>query len=499
MNKVKTKATKQQLLTFLVGMFIASIAFADIVQDLDTFVNNMNGQSSITNAQTIERQGYRYMTGGRFMSRFPSKSMQLATFKAPNYRVGGCGSIDMFLGGISFISANELVNTLQQIGSNAIPSYAFMLAMRTISSQITDTLQEAYGWMQKLNNLNTSTCEAAAWAVNSLASQELLSQEQTLCMDQQMRINGVTYSEAKERCGITQSQRNGTLNSNEVHEQAFTVGNLAWIVIDKANMFPTDLDMREVLMSITGSIIKKKELNGVTNQTDENAQNKADPLVSLLVNKYQSPNGPDSSMLDAILFGGTAEIYNCQNGRGRYECTDVTTRNVTFDNGTATPGVYADDALVVRARNILMDIFNKIRTKVETTQQERVWINSTTLPVYRLLTVGASLRGESGGMIVEEAAQAMAIDFFYAYLQQILDALQNYTNDPSLKNDAEAYRKQLKIAREVLGRKYKQAETSINRAMQMADTIRFYEQLAVASMPKNIQMSLTWSNQFNAE
>jgi conjugative transfer pilus assembly protein TraH len=475
-------------------------AVADIGQDLDNFVSNMNAQSSMTAAQNFEAQGYRYATGGRFLMRAPTQPIRLGTFKAPNYRIGGCGSIDLFGGSMSFISANELVNTLQNIGSSALPSYAFMLAMRVISSQITDSLQEVFDWMQKMNNLQTSTCEAASWAFNSALNGQLLSRDQNICIDQAMHSNGETYFDASRRCTIAGSGREGTLNTPEAKEKGFINGNLAWYILTKANMFPNDLDMREAIMSLTGTLVLTKEdAGGNIANGDENAQPTAKYYKSVLKNPPEPVPANYLNLMDAMLYGGATDVYRCFDGQGMHECQDVRRRVVNWDDGTNTVGNYVDDALVPRARGILESIFYKIRNKQNITNQERNWVNATSLPVYRLLTVGAALKGDSGLSFVDGAAQAMAIDFFNQYMNQLIDTMISNAHDPLYDPYGEGFRASLYDLKEIVQDLYDNSKGTIERGLQMAENVQFYERLAVSSMPNSIQASLAWAGQFNAE
>ncbi|MEX0706878.1 MAG: conjugal transfer protein TraH, partial [Woeseia sp.] len=118
--------------------FSTSIVRADLESDLNAFVDQLGGSASLTSPTAFEGQGYRYLNGGQVFVRVPNQQVNLYSYRAPNYNAG-CGGIDMFGGGFAFLDAGELVQVLKDVGSNAA-SYAFMLALRTISSQISNTL-----------------------------------------------------------------------------------------------------------------------------------------------------------------------------------------------------------------------------------------------------------------------------------------------------------------------------------------------------------------------
>lgn len=490
---------KKTAITFISAVFgvMLGTANADMTDDLNNFVDNIGGVSSSTNAQIVERQGYRYATGGRFMIRAPSEQISLGSIKFPNYRTGSCGSIDVFNGALSFVSANELVTTLQNVGSNALPSYAFMLALRTISSQITDTLQETFGWMKKLNEMNISSCEAAAWAVNSAVSGQALSREQAQCIDRLVTTTNMEYSEAKAECGITGSGRNSTLNNNESKTLDFIEGNMAWIMMHRAGVFANDIQLREALMSITGTITKTKVVNNggvdVYAPNDENARIKTQHHNSILFSR--KGNGADN-LLDAIMHGGNATIFDCQDATlDEFGCKMIGERNITFDQdgNAALPG------LLPRSRVILDSIYTKIRNKQDLTVNELDWITSTSMPVYRLLTVGASLRGQTGEMIVEDAAQAMAWDYLREYLAQMFEVMIDATDEGMYGEESKDFKEKLLEAKKAVNDYVQKTQTRVEATLTMVDRIQFYEKLAISSMPSNIQTSLTWNSGYGGE
>ena len=79
----------------------------------------------------------------------------------------GCGGIDIFSGGFSFISSTELVNTLKAIGANAV-SYGFMLAMKTMAPSVQSVMSELQNMASEVNRANINSCEMATTLVGGL-------------------------------------------------------------------------------------------------------------------------------------------------------------------------------------------------------------------------------------------------------------------------------------------------------------------------------------------
>jgi len=496
MNKYTT-----MLAALLVGLSFS--AGADITSDLNNYVDSI-GDAAVTAGtapQVIEQNGYKYATGGRMMVRMPVQQKQIATFKAPNYRISGCGAIDMFGGSMSFMSAGQLITTLQTIGSSGIPSFAFMLAMRTISSQITDTLQEVFKVMREVNNLSLDTCKAAATAVNSIAAGKLTSSSENNCIDQKIQNTNMDYTDAVLACTGNDATKHAALDNDKAREEAFEAGNLAWILMDKSGIASSDHQLRMALMSLTGTIIKKKIMRNPTtgldfiDEANEDAEQKLEYIESVLLNPPTS-SGATKGLLDALINGGSTAIYKC-NGQilTRFGCKELTYQTVTFD-ATGNTATTSDDALLARTSRILRSVFSKIRTRAALTRDEEQWIAKSTLPIYKLLAAGAALKGMSGDRMVQEAAQPMAFEMLYQYFNGVLDRVKNATFDSSYGDVTDKYREGLEKVDTIFRNKLAIYKTRLNGSVTMAKKISFYEKLAISSMPIGVRSSLTASTAY---
>ena len=167
-------ATKSNLSQFLsltilpALIFLGASAQADVASDLTNFVQSVGGATSSTPASIYQGQSRGYINGGRLFVRVPQRSVSLVSARSPRF-TAGCGGIDAFGGSLSFISAAQMVNTLKSIGTSA-GSYLLMLGLRTISSQISNTMEKAFDWLQSKTNLDINSCEAAASLVGGLGS-----------------------------------------------------------------------------------------------------------------------------------------------------------------------------------------------------------------------------------------------------------------------------------------------------------------------------------------
>jgi conjugative transfer pilus assembly protein TraH len=109
-------------------VLICENVFGGIGANLETFFNKLGTTSNSTSPGVHQDQSAGYYSGGGLSLRNRTKNAQMATLQLPSFKAG-CGGIDMFLGGFSHISSQQLVQTLKSIGTSAA-TYAFKLAIK---------------------------------------------------------------------------------------------------------------------------------------------------------------------------------------------------------------------------------------------------------------------------------------------------------------------------------------------------------------------------------
>ncbi|MDX8402225.1 MAG: conjugal transfer protein TraH, partial [Mariprofundaceae bacterium] len=155
-----------RLILFGFLMLHVTVASAGIVQDMRNFYNGLGASSNITPGGVYQGQAGGYFTGGGMFVRTPQRSYQLLSVTPPSISAG-CGGIDLYLGGFSFINKAQFTQMLRNIGNNAV-GYAFNLALQTFAPQIYSTMQDLQKVIQKINQASINSCHAAQTAVNGL-------------------------------------------------------------------------------------------------------------------------------------------------------------------------------------------------------------------------------------------------------------------------------------------------------------------------------------------
>lgn len=199
-------------------------------------------------------------SGGSIVIRNRIVNPQWMSFQAPHINVG-CGGWDIFGGSFSFISSEQLVQMLRSIASSAI-SYAFRLALGTISDDIETLLGKMEDKMLLKNWFGKSSCELGEQLVNSVDKGGVLKSVGDRMGEVFRTATGGNNDDSDaenpggDDAGVVLAARNA---SPEEKEQ-LVKGNLIWRALKTQNagawggVFGGD-EFLEQVMSVTGTVI----------------------------------------------------------------------------------------------------------------------------------------------------------------------------------------------------------------------------------------------------
>lgn len=123
------------------------------------WVDDWLQQKTTTSPDYFAGQQRGYYSGGSFSARWPHKKDYPVTVEMPRVK-SGCGGIDVFMGGFSFMNTEYLVDKLQAILSGAA-AVAFDLAMKTLCEQCSNTIKNFEALADNLNSMQLDECAAA--------------------------------------------------------------------------------------------------------------------------------------------------------------------------------------------------------------------------------------------------------------------------------------------------------------------------------------------------
>ena len=367
--------------------------------DLNTEVNNMfNNLGAIGNYTApgaFRGQTFGTYAGGNLFMRAPNKVYQLAAIQFPSAKAG-CGGIDVFGGAFSHISAAEFKNMLRNITA-ALPGIAFQLALESVSPLLGGLTKWAKGLETWINNARINSCETAK-AIVSTGAEALGYGSQEACADLAVEMGlEADRDAARRRCA---SDRGGILASARtsadvnLRNKAPFVGNLTWRALQRTGVYLDDAE-RELIMSLVGTVIFYAEEAG------------RDP----------EPIAPTITSISHLLYGQAAgagsnvrqHLLQCND----YANCDVVTLNTAYNHVPFT----------ARVETMMRSIADKIATRspIPNNSPEVGFVNQTTEPVYKMLSIGATIPGSGlSDSLIGQYRDVIAADYAYVFLERNL-------------------------------------------------------------------------------
>ncbi len=450
----------------ILGAVLPGVSLAgDLNSEVNKMFNDLGAIGNYTAPGAFRGQVYNTYTGGSMMLRTQNKTYQLVAIDLPEARAG-CGGIDAFGGSFSHISATEFKNMLKNITA-ALPGVAFQLALESVSPLLGGVTKWTKNLESMLTNANISTCNTAKSLVSSAMEATGVSTDK-VCEDLAVAMGLESdYAAARVRCQSNKSSVMSSARSSSdplVRNKAPFVGNLTWKALKLAG---TNLDdqEREMIMSMVGTVIFYE------GQRDPNpVPPTLTSIARLLYGTAEAPGGKVKQ-----------EILKCNN----YVDCDV----VTVDSG------YLHTPFSTKVESLMQSIAGKMltRTPIPNNSPEVGFVNQTTEPVYRLLSVGTSIpASEITGDLITRFRDLIAADYAYVFLErnlrlglQALD--KDYTLDVKQAERAKELRKRAQELLAQLSREKGILYQKVGSITALASSIEQLERQLRSSMPQQIQ------------
>jgi len=141
-------------------------SYAGLQEDINDMFRKWGFSANSADAGVYNAQTMGYLTPGSLSARTKTESYNIYSITPPRFKAG-CGGLDMYFGGISFINTQQLLDMLKSIGKNAI-GYAFSLALKAICPSCESTIQEYLAKIQRFLKLSVDSCNAAKALVSWL-------------------------------------------------------------------------------------------------------------------------------------------------------------------------------------------------------------------------------------------------------------------------------------------------------------------------------------------
>ncbi len=366
---------------------------ANMQTNLDKAFTALGMSHNVTASGGYQDQTGGFYTGGSVFARGKVNNADLLSIQMPHYRAG-CGGIDLFMGGFSFINAQEFIQLLRNIGTNAA-GYGFNLALATVTPQIKSVIDDLSAKIQQMTSHSINSCETAATLVGGVWPQSDAS-SQLLCnsMGKELGIAS-DWAQSRQRCGAGGDRTN--INNRKSERPAFkdVLGdefNVAWKAIQKNAFLGQDPKLAEFFMTISGTILSWR----VGDQIEM---------------KVLPSRSGDPELLSGLIHGGAAlQIYTCDN-TAVDKCLNPNLSNVTLPK---------ESALYGKVSKTLQSISKKVQSDTALSAQEMAFVNSTMIPVLKIMAVEVAFKAGGSPLSVSDFSEAIAHDILMQYLEEVM-------------------------------------------------------------------------------
>lgn len=452
----------------LIFLLINPTSARGIGEDLMAFFKSTGIASNVTTPGAYQDQAAGFYTGGSLVTRNGVRNAQLATLQMPGFRAG-CGGIDLWMGGFSHIKSQQLVEMARNIGS-ATASYAFLLAIQTVSPQVYNIMNELNNLATQINQTNINSCEMAATALGGVWPKSDQSSKH-LCQAMGSNLGAFSdWSAARQGCGAGgDRERVFKDRGADPRYKDMFVGefNLAWKAIQSNAFLSQDKELAQLFLTLVGSIIVRS--GGLTTSYSQGkaVADKSYDVITL-------PGHADrDDVLNGLLNGGNTPIYLCED----QACLNPNLSQIL---------IHDQHALKKRVHLILESLVQKIYEDGQPTEEEKDFLNSTRLPVFKMLNVLTAFRKGHAPLDVHQYADLIALDILYKYILEVIDVVHDsVTQLRSVQVDdthLERFLNQLRLARERITNRRNNAFQHMDNVLSFIKSTQLIEKQLHAMM-----------------
>jgi conjugative transfer pilus assembly protein TraH len=444
----------------LLLLFCMSSAYADVNGDLGNFFNSLGYDGNITQSHAYQGQEAGYYSGGSMFLRNQIRDVQVMHVDLPSFS-GGCAGIDAYLGGFSFINSDQIVALTKKIMSNAT-GYMFDLALETTVPELKSVKDYIQKISNEINNLNVNSCNAAQDLVGGMWPKTQASQQQ-VCKDVGTQNNKFAdWAAARQGCGVGgkfNDQMNAASTDPAYKKEVVVNKNLIWDSLKNNGFFNDDHELMEFFMSLSGTIIF-------------DSKGKATYVPSLAGNH---------NLIKAFLYGGEATLWTCGD----------TDKCLTLSKGKLE--IDQNKSLVNNVSNTIMTIIQSVQTDSGISDAEKGFVNSTSIPILKFVTVLSSLKMNAQAMDLTQYSEVIAEDILAQYLTENLNIVEQSlkTNDftPDIQHSLS---KKISNAEQQVVHMQTKAYQKLQDTMALVRNMQFLE----GQLSANLTSSLKQNNQF---
>lgn len=389
---------------YLFLLLLPATLFADLNDDLNSFFNRMGASSNVSSAEVYNGQKAGYLTGGSLSVRNRSSDVKPLTIRLPKFNAG-CGGIDLYTGGFSYVNDQQFIELLKNIGSNSI-GYAFHLGIEKVSPLISSQLKSIQEKVNWANSLNINSCEVSRSLLDGMMSKMETAEKENCQQEARERGYASDGVAARKQCGNEKNIDHMISEKGKRYPDHITPANfnVAWEAIKKIDFLREDQQLAEFFMTLLGTVVFRK---------DEGHQ-----VPKIYPSKIDNEN-----FLHSMIEGGKVPVYTCDETK---RCLVLNSNNIQLSSTSSWLG---------KIQSMLLSIQNKILDDKELSSSEREFVSMSTLPIYKVVNALTAYKKGACPVDLYKISEIISMDLLLQYLREVV----KYTKDAVriLRNSAD--------------------------------------------------------------
>lgn len=424
-------------------------ALASVNNQLGSYFDSLGYNTNVTSPSAFKGQSANYYSAGGLSLKNPVSNLEVGQINLPAISAG-CGGIDVYGGGFSFINAAQFKQFLQNVGHAEGP-LAMKMGIQTLTPQLASLLDELQDWASKFNNMSLNSCEAAQSLVEATGLTHLAQNagKEMACIRSAI-ADGQSSADAKALC--SGSGANGAIANaagKSDYEQLPVNTNLAWKHIQKNRYLAQDKELSELIMALSGTVIY-------------DAQRHKKTLPSLYLHNQTG--------IEVLLKGGPeAPIYHCDNDN---KCLKPTK--------SAIP-ISAQKAFYHQVEATLRAIAAAYQGDAKLNDKEKAFLDITPLPVLKMLT-NVMESHEPVANYAHDYAQIITTKLLSRYLTDLLHLELAAFADTDNSKDADRIQRTIEQMQDYLAEAPKASLTRLVQLNQLINQRKQAERQIQSSM-----------------
>ncbi|MDO7841746.1 conjugal transfer protein TraH [Sphingomonas immobilis] len=339
-----------------------------------------------TSPGSFEDQTRGYLTAGGMSGRVDVHNDYLMSLSLPKVKAG-CGGIDMFLGGMSFLDPEYLVQKLESI-LQAAPAVAFQYLLETLDEKMGNIISKMEAATNFLNSIQVNDCRMANRLVQIAKGDDNMSG----IIEEMTGYRSIKQGFAK---SFQQSREKIEANKNNPTED----------LKDALNNCPaevTDIFRTGSLLGHAAARVGAGDWAGVMRARVGDIYMRWDPTDKV----------PLFSAIPACPNQDTESAQDFLTGRVQTRALNVPSSPADCRQDGSGKGA------LILARNRMQSIAVKIRTRATLAPEEKQFVaNVRTLPIYRMLEWG--VRQGVVDSVVGDTDELVALTLAYQMLNDL--------------------------------------------------------------------------------